>query len=282
MPDPIAPRTGLPSLGGRVIALLEARRAAELGQLVETYGGTVRHAPALREEPVEDLAGIAAFLDALCAKPADVAVFQTGVGTRALWAGVERLGRTDEWRTRLERAVVVARGPKPTAALRELDVRIDHRVPEPHTTHEMLAVLREVGVAGKTVAVQHYGEANVELVEALRAHGAAVVEAEVYRWALPDDLAPLQQLVRDLPTGTIGALVVTSQVQVRHLFQVAERLGLEADLAATLRRHTLVAAVGPVAARALWDHGVGVDLEPGHPRMGALVRALAEHFVRTG
>ena len=125
-------------MGGKIVALLEARRSSELASLVETYGGVPRPAPALREEPVDDLEAIGRFLDA--PRP-DVVVFQTGVGARALFRGVESLGRAGELRAALENATVAVRGPKPTAVLKELGVRIDLRAAEPYTTAELLAAL---------------------------------------------------------------------------------------------------------------------------------------------
>ncbi|MFL6237599.1 MAG: inner membrane CreD family protein, partial [Thermoanaerobaculia bacterium] len=52
----------------------------------------------------------------------------------------------------------------------------------------------------------------------------------VYRWALPDDLGPLRELLAQLLIARVDALVVTSQVQVRHLWQVAVADGLAAAL----------------------------------------------------
>lgn len=268
----------MPSLGGKTVAILESRLSGELAQLIANCGGVAYHAPALREEPVADLARIGFFLDGLRKTPADVVVLQTGVGTRALYAGIDELGRLPEWETALERALVVARGPKPTAALRERGARIDVRVAEPYTTAELLAALAAYDLRGKMVVVQHYGDANVELVEALRSWGAVVHEIEVYRWALPNDLTPLERLLCDLPTGRIHALAATSQAQVRHLFLVAERLGLASSLPETLRQHTVVVAVGPVAARAFELHGVAVDVQPQHPKMGAMILELARYF----
>ena len=262
-------------MGGKLVALLEARRSSELASLVETYGGVPRHAPALREEPVDDLDAIGAFLDG---PPADVVLFQTGVGARALFRGVEALGRVDELKKVLEGAVAAVRGPKPTAVLKELGVRIDARAEEPYTTAELLAALPSV--AGKRVAVQQYGEANTELVAALEAKGAEVIGLEVYRWALPEDTTPLESLFDDLLAARIDALVVTSQVQVRHLYQIARRKGLAAALPELLYGRVVVAAVGPVAAKALRERGIRVDLEPEHPKMGPLVRDLASHFER--
>ncbi len=265
-------------MAGRSIALLEARRASELASLVETYGGVPLLAPALREDPIDDLDAIGRFLDLVESRSLDVMVFQTGVGARALERGVETLGRTSAWRLALQNATVVVRGPKPTAVLREFGIRIDVRVAEPFTTAELLEALASVDVHSRLVAIQQFGETNRELSDALLRRGAEIVELEVYRWALPSDTGPLERLLDDLMRARVDGLIVTSQVQVRHLAEVANRKGLGAVLPDLLRDRVVVAAVGPVAARALVDHGIRVDLEPSHPKMGPLVRDLATHF----
>jgi uroporphyrinogen-III synthase len=273
--------SNLPSMGGRRIAFLEARRATELAQLIGNYGGAPLPAPALREEPVDDPAAVGAFLDRVAERGLDLMLFQPGVGARALFRSVAALGREAEWRAALAGAVVAVRGPKPVSALRELDVRVDLRAAEPFTTPDLLAALADQELAGRAVGVQHYGEPNEELVAALRARGAEVLEVEVYRWALPDDLGPIRHLLAELLTARVDALIVTSQVQVRHLWQVAASLGLAAALPEMLLGRVVVAAVGPLAARALRDHGIRVDLEPEHPKMGPLIRELAMHFQRS-
>ena len=267
-------------MAGRTIALLEARRATELASLVEAYGGIPFHAPALREEPTEDLPAIGGLLDQIAESDLDVMIFQTGVGARALFHGIAALGRLDEWQAALAKATVVVRGPKPTAVLREFATRIDVRAPEPYTTADVLRELASHDLSDRFTVVQHYGEPNIELVEALQVRGARVHEIEVYRWALPNDLTTIETFICDLPTGRFDAMVVTSQVQVRHLFQIAERLGQAEHLASVLRHHTVVGAVGPIAARALRAHGVTVDLEPEHPKMGPMIRDLASYLER--
>ncbi len=265
-------------MGGRVVALLEARRASELAELVKTYGGVPLHAPALREEPIADLDGVACFLDAIAAGPLDLFVFQTGVGARSLLAAADALGREQELLAALAETTVALRWPKPAAVLREAGVRIDVRAAEPFTTQTLLEALNGLPLDGKTVAVQHYGETNDELVGALERRGARVLEVATYRWALPEDLGPLHRLFDELLASRVDALVVTSQVQVRHMVQVANQRGLGAALTDLFDTRVVMAPVGPVAAAALRAHGLRVDLEPEHPKMGALVRALAERF----
>ncbi|RXL76518.1 hypothetical protein EO238_32185, partial [Citrobacter sp. AAK_AS5] len=73
---------------------------------------------------------------------------------------------------------VVARGPKPVAALREIGVPVWADAPEPNTWREVIAAIEaraaEWPLAGQRVAIQEYGVSNVELIEALRERGAAI------------------------------------------------------------------------------------------------------------
>jgi uroporphyrinogen-III synthase len=76
------------------IAILESRLGRQLAGLVVQRGGVPFHAPALAEPPDLDPGQIAALVDALEARPAKLFIFQTGVGTRALFAVTDSLGVT--------------------------------------------------------------------------------------------------------------------------------------------------------------------------------------------
>jgi uroporphyrinogen-III synthase len=97
-----------------------------IASLVRKYGGTPFSAPALAEIP--DV-GIPTHIDELIrdwnSAPPDIFIFQTGVGTRALFAATDALGLTDVPLQLLDSAQVVVRGPKPTTVLRSRKVRID-------------------------------------------------------------------------------------------------------------------------------------------------------------
>jgi uroporphyrinogen-III synthase len=80
--------------------------------------------------------------------------------------------------------------------------------------------------------------------------------------------------------GEVDALAVTCQIQFRHLFQIAERLGLAADLVRTLNERVVVAAIGPTCHAILQVHGVDVHVMPEHPKMGPLVASLMRHLDR--
>jgi uroporphyrinogen-III synthase len=57
--------------------------------------------------------------------------------------------------------------------------------------------------------------------------------------------------------------------------RVAEEIGLRDEFVAGLGR-IVIASIGPVASAALRKHGVEVDIEPSHPKMGFLVKEAAE------
>src|SRR6185312_7681643 len=109
---------------------------------------------------------------------------------------------------------------------------------------------------------------------------ALVDEQWLYRWQLPDDTSGLERLVGRIIGGEVDALAVTCQVQFRHLFQVAVRLGRERDLVRTLNERMVVAAVGPTCQAILGVHGVAVQVMPEHPKMGPLIVTLMRHLER--
>jgi uroporphyrinogen-III synthase len=227
-------------------------------------------APALAEVPDIDRDRIARLLADLESRPPRAAVFQTGVGTRALFEAADALGMTSGLLRVLSGCTVVARGPKPTAVLRSRDVRIDRSAAEPYTTAQVLEALADLPLKGGRVMVQRYGETNVELERALREKGAEVVEIPTYRWALPQDTGPLTALIAALARGEVDAAVFTSASQAHNLFALAEEPG---ELARDLNR-ALVASIGPVCSAALRSHGVEVGLEASPPKLGPLVAAL--------
>src|SRR5207247_6272317 len=91
----------------------------------------------------------------------------------------------------LARTRIVARGPKPLAALRELGVAGAHPVPEPFTWRQVLEVVDGLGVPrGGLAAVQEYGAPVPGLVDGLVRRGLRVLTVPGYRWALPQGARP--------------------------------------------------------------------------------------------
>ena len=262
---------------GRTIAFLESRLADHVGELIARRGGIPVSAPALREEPVADPDAIAQLIRDWTKRPPKLAIFQTGVGTRALFATTDALQLTATLTTLLAATLVAARGPKPTTVLRQRGVRIDFSAADPFTTAEVLDAIAGVGLANEAVVVQRYGDANEPLNDALRARGATVIEVPTYRWALPDDTRPLTSLMDRLDRAEIDAVVFTSASQVHNLITVAERDNRMARLRAALNA-TRVASIGPVCSAALAVAGIDVKLEASPPKLGPMLEALDAVF----
>jgi len=260
-------------MNGKTVAILENRLGEQLAALVTRNGGLPMRAPALAEVPDLDPRYIAALIPDLEAHPPKLVIFQTGVGTQALFNAAEKLSLTSRLLSILERTTVVVRSPKPAAALRSRGVRIDVTAKDPHTTVEVLEVLSGVPLQGERVVVQRYGVVNEALDRALEARGAQVVEVPVYRWSLPADTKPLVDLLDALALGRVDAVAFTTAAQVRNLFQLADQLDRRKALTVALN-NTLVASIGPVCTKALEQYGIRANVEANPPKLGPFVQAL--------
>jgi uroporphyrinogen-III synthase len=267
------------TFGGLCVLALESRRAREIAKLIANLGGVPIVAPSVREVPLESNQEALEFARRLAAGQVDMVVFTTGVGVKALASAVEKVCSRDELSSHLNRVVVIARGPKPTAALRELGVRVSINVPEPNTWRDLLTVIDQskdtFPVAGRRISVQEYGVTNPELSAGLEERGAIVTPVNVYQWALPEDLGPLEKAVESIIGGDVHVLLVASSVQIRHLFEVAGRLAKTEVLREALSR-VVIASVGPLTSEELRSRGLNVDIECTHPKMGFLVQEAAE------
>jgi uroporphyrinogen-III synthase len=267
-----------PGFAGLRVVAFESRRADAMAQLITTCGGEPRVAPSMREVSLEENADALAFADEVLAGRVDVMIFLTGVGTRLLARTVESRHPLEQWVAALTRTVVVARGPKPVAALKEMGVPVSVTVPPPNTWRELLAALDArrdtIPLAGRRVAVQEYGVPNPELVEGLRARRAEVRSVHVYDWALPHDTAPLRDAIRAIAAGETEVVLFTTSVQVVHLFQLAREMNLEEGLRRGLAR-MVIGSIGPTTTETLRSHGLERDFEPSQPKMGVLATELS-------
>jgi uroporphyrinogen-III synthase len=269
-----------PSFHGMRVLVLESRRARELAAIVTSYGGDPLVAPSMREVPLESNTEAVACADAIERGECDLLVLLTGVGTRTLVDAVERVrGARDPFVAALRRTRIAARGPKPVAVLREMNVPVWLTAPEPNTWRELIASLdaqaSEMPLDGARVFVQEYGASNPDLLSALESRGARVTRVPVYQWALPEDLEPLRQAVRAVAEGTMDVVLFTTATQVVHLLQVADSMRLRSEVLDGLRR-SVVASIGPTTSEELREQGIVADMEPSHPKMGFLVREAAE------
>lgn len=262
------------------VCSFESRRHAEMQQLIERQGGKATVAPSMREIPLEDNPKAFQFAAELLAGRIDVVIFMTGVGTRALLEVLETRFTPESLFAAWDKCRIVVRGPKPLAVLREWKLRVDIRVPEPNTWRELLAALTDnVSVKGQTIAVQEYGEPSHELYEELKRRDAKVLPVPVYRWDMPEDLAPLNAAIDATIAGEFDVLLFTSANQINNVLEAAKRQGKQTEWLDAARKCG-IASIGPTASEKLRSVGLPVHVEASPPKMGPLVRIALEEARR--
>jgi len=257
--------------GLRVIAF-ESRRAVEIAELIRRKQGDAFVAPSMREAPLDDNHEAFAFAARLFAGAFDMMILLTGVGTRALNHALAARYEEDQFAEALRGLTVVARGPKPAAALREMRVPVTVLAPEPNTWREVLASTE--GRPERKIAVQEYGKASPELLDGLRKRGAEVSTVRIYRWDLPEDTAPLREAAHRIARREADVAFFTTSIQIAHLLRIAREEGIETDVLKGLSE-IVIASIGPSTSESLEEFGIQADLEPSHPKMGFLVQETA-------
>ncbi len=251
----------------------ESRRATEMAALIERAGGRPRVAVSMREVPLLRNTAVLDFGARVTAGEIQMVIFLTGVGTRFMLEILDSRWPRKDILGALTQMILVARGPKPLAVLREVGLNAAVAVPEPNTWKDVLDAIDTLkpSLTGLTIAVQEYGISNPALLDGLRERGGKVVPVPVYRWELPEDTQPLKQAVLAIIDGEADVVLFTNAAQADHLLQIAETLGAAEKLRMALN-NTVVASVGPTAAGHLRDCGLPVDFEPSQSKMGVLVK----------
>lgn len=270
------PSPSRPDLQGLRVVSFESRRAKEMAELIRRYGGDPVIAPSLREIPLNENRRALALFPEIENGKFDLLLLTTGVGTRTLNDVFLTAYPQEKINAALNRLRIVARGPKPIAVLRELGLQPAVTVPEPNTWREVVAAMEAaVELRGKRMAIQEYGVTNRELLAALEARGATVVSVPVYRWALPEDLAPLRKAIRRILRGTIDIVLFTNGAQAEHVFKVASE-DSNTDALRDAMAKVVIGSVGPVCTIILEQFGLTADIQPAHPKMGSLIAEVAQ------
>ncbi|GAA3756857.1 uroporphyrinogen-III synthase [Terriglobus aquaticus] len=271
------------SFDGLRVLSLESRRAREVEKLIRTYNGDPLVVPSMREIPLASNTECIEFGRALLNDQFDAMIFFTGVGVRAMMAILDTAFERDAIVSKLRGLTVISRGVKPQAPLTELGVPIAAQATEPATWREVLEAI-DTALGERTqsmrLAVQEYGASNPELLAELVNRFASVTKVPVYQWALPEDLQPLQHAVSSTIAGSIDVVLFMTAVQVLHLFQVADEIGVAADLRRAFET-TVVISVGPTTTEELQQHGVQPDFEPSRPKMGFMINEAAQYSSKT-
>jgi uroporphyrinogen-III synthase len=270
--DTVTTATAPPPLSGFTVGVTAARRADELGAMLERRGATVQHAPALRIVPLADDTQLLAATRELIERPPDITVATTGIGFRGWVDAAGGWGLGEELLRALGSGELIARGPKARGAIRATGL-VDAWSPPSESSAEVLEHLLARGVEELRIAVQLHGEPLPDVVEALDVAGAEVVEVPVYRWMPPIDITPVDRLLDAVVAGEIDVVSFTSAPAAASLLARAREREMLDDLLRALRGSVLALCVGPVTAAPLEAVDVPT-VQPQRSRLGAMVRRL--------
>ena len=266
----------LRALEGFVVGITADRRWTEQAELLQRRGAVVVHGPTIKTEYLASDSELRAATHAVIAARPDYLVATTGIGVRAWLEAAQAWGLAEALLDSLAGTRVAARGPKASAAAHTAGLPV-WMSPASERLDDVVRCLLSEGVAGRTVAFQHYGERNGAAVAALEAAGAWVVEVPIYRWQRPDDTSAAARLVESVCSGAVDAVTFTSAPAVVNLMSVARDAGRDEALRAGFNGRGVVAAcIGPVCAEGARSVGIEAPVAPGHGRLGLLVRALTE------
>jgi uroporphyrinogen-III synthase len=190
----------------------------------------------------------------------------------------KRTGLVDAFLQKLSTTRLIVRGPKPGRALKTWGLQPSVQAVEP-TSAGIITTLSTLPALSPRIGVVLYGtEENAPLQAAITALGATPVPVAPYIYASESETGAVLALIEELAEGQIDALAFTSQPQYKRLASVAKAYDCEQQLVQGLAR-VRIAAIGPIMANYLIEHGVKVDVVPdGRFFMKPLVDALADYW----
>jgi uroporphyrinogen-III synthase len=263
-------------LTGKTIALAEGRQLEELAALLKKEGASIVRCPMLSIIDAPDPTPLLAWLHELIAGRFHYVVLLTGEGLRRMMSLAERHGIKEAAVAAIAKTIVVARGPKPGQAMREIGLKPNIIAAAP-TTDGVIATLKLESLSGKTVSVQLYSESNPPLTDFLTQAGAIVRTVQPYIYAPATDAERVAELITSAAAGRIDAIVFTSSPQVDRLYEVATERKLEDEWKLALD-HMKVASVGPIVSNTLRAKGARVDIQP---EQGFQMKNLVIHIRRS-
>jgi len=243
-------------------------QAADLVRALEDRGAEAIVAPVIRIQPIEHLEALRAALAGLSSYRWVVFTSQNAVqivlDRLVAWGMTPRV---------FSATSVAAIGSVTADSLRKRGIQ-PALVPDEFVAEALVAALIGASggaLSGARVLVPNAAEAREVLGEQLRRHGATVENIPVYRTVpVQDDFS---DLTSQIGAGRIDAVTFTNPTAVERF---ASLIGQEQ--AADLLNTTVVAAIGPVTARAAIELGIKDPLIADTYTVEGLVQKLIDRF----
>ncbi len=257
----------LPLSGRSIVVTRSATQSSALSVLLEELGAEVLGLPVIALDDPEDWSPADAAIERLAGY--DWIVLTSANGAERLDARM-RLHGLRLCDLRDARIAVV--GSATAARVRAFGLE-PAVIPERFRAEGLVAAMNEAGLkAGDRVLLARAAEAREVLPDELRALGAVVDVAPVYR--LVTAVPPVEVLGR-VAAGGVDAIVFASGGTARRFVEVMRAAGFD-EVKALAR--TAVVSIGPVTTEALSALGIRVDSEAASSTSKSIAMALKIHF----
>lgn len=257
-------------LAGKRIAVAADRRAKEISQLIQNFGGeaviySVQGKQILDEQKSES------DVKTLVAKSFDWVVLTTGIGIRTLADSAQSLQCHHAFMEKLSNESLAVRGKKTNEWLKEHQL---HAALLAHDgTMDQLVIQLEQLPKQKTIFFQAYNQDDAKWKSIFEQRGYEVYLSKPYYFEKPS-AETLKSLYMEVLNSTVDAVVFTSKTQVKNILQ-----GKEAEkLVDSFNSGVQAVAVGKSTAEELLSYGIHHVLQPERQKMGAMIAVLDRFY----
>ena len=260
-----------PLFGKRVLVTRPREQAAELVERLEAAGADAVEAPMIRMEPPDDYGP----LDEACARAGtfDWIIFSSAVAVDAF---IDRLLKSPLDLRALGGVKLCVVGPATADRLARHGLKVDLTPAEYRAEAVIHAISQTTSVRGLKILLPHADIGREVIADELRKQGADVTEVVAYRTVATDpEHEGEPDVYRMLLERSLDVVTFTSPSAVRSFVGMLGR-----EPAADLLRTTLVAAIGPVTAKAATQYGIQTAIVPEAYTVPALVDAIVQYFKR--
>jgi uroporphyrinogen-III synthase len=268
-------------LSGTRILILEAREEAQFARLLAEQGAEVLQCPIFTIREAPDPVLVEGWIKRCIQVPHDDLVLTTGEGLRRLITAARRISLDRAFIAAIGKSRIVARGPKPGSALREIGLDATITTDKP-TSEGIAETLAQLDLDGHRLGLQLFPDRDHSvLVGKITAQGGHVDPIRPYIYDGSAAESDILRAIGQMADGQVDAIALTSSGQIRRLVDVARIHRCEEKLRIGLGR-TKIASVGPVVSNELKAHGLRTDIMPANDAffMKPLILAIASSLNR--
>lgn len=266
-----------PNLRGKTVAITRAfNQAQETAKIIEELGGKAYIIPTIEFKMPDDLTPVRTFIEDIQAKKASYVIFMSSNAIEFLFKEAAILNLSKKLEDGLNRATIIAIGPKTEEALKKYGVRVNF-LPREYSSEGIVETIQKMGLSHETIYIPRVKNAGSTLREKLEALKLKVQEIPVYEQILPKDTDLAEKFANDLASGRIHAIIFGSAQSVRNLKKILENFLPTSGIKLFMEKVTIV-AIGPETAKAIKEVDLRVDVIPKSYTFNAAIEALIDYW----